>query len=125
MTTERSLPADLDAERATLGSITLNRDAIIPIASWLKSEHFYLEKHHWIYAAARTCYDRGEPPDERTIGAELARRGQLDAVGGYPYLADLSDAVPTSYHVEHYARIVHRCAINRALIVVGGRIAAL
>jgi len=119
------LPADIAAEQATIGAILLNRDAIIPIASWLRPEHMYSEKHHQIYAACLACYARGEPPDTRTIGAELARRNQLDSIGGYPYLGELPDSVPTSYHVEHYARIVHRCAVNRNLISVGGRIAAI
>ena len=125
MPTDHPLPADIDAERATLGSILLNREAIVPIAPWLKPEHFYLEKHAWIYTAMLACYDRQQPPDIRLVAAELTSRGRLDAVGGYPYLADLSDAVPTSYHVEHYARIVERCAVGRAIIAAGARIAAL
>lgn len=125
MMTERSLPADLDAERATLGSIILNRDAITPVAPWLKPEAFYLEKHNWIYAAALTLYDRGVPPDLRLLSAELARRDRLDAIGGIVYLSDLVDAVPTSYHVEYYARLVANAAMNRDLIVVGGEIAGI
>lgn len=125
MTHDHPLPYDLDAEAATLGALLLNREAIIPIAAWLRPEAFYLEKHAWVYAAALACYDRGEPPDIRTVAAELTRRGQLEQIGGLPYLAELTDSVPTSYHVEYYARTVERTATLRAIIVAGGRIAAI
>lgn len=120
-----ALPADIAAESATLGAILLNREAIIQIAAWLAPTAFYLEKHAWVYAAALACYDRGEPPDIRTVAAELIRRGQLDQVGDLPYLAELVDACPVPYHVEYYARTVERTAILRAIIVAGGRIAAI
>jgi replicative DNA helicase len=125
MTSEKTLPADIEAERATLGSILLNREAIIAVAPWLKPEHCYLEKHAWIYTAMLACYSRREPPDTRLVSAELRRAGRLDPVGGIPYLSELVDAVPTSYHIEYYARIVERTALLRALIVAGGRIAAI
>ena len=122
---EKSLPANLDAERATLGSILLNREAIVAIAPWLPTTAFYLEKHAWIYEAMLACYNARVPPDTRTVSDELRRQDRLDPIGGIPYLAELVDAVPTSYHVEYYARIVERTALLRQLIIAGGRIAAL
>jgi replicative DNA helicase len=122
---EKTLPANIEAERATLGSILLNRDAIIAIAPWLLSDYFYLEKHNWIYEAMLTCYNARIPPDTRTVSEELRRRDRLDPIGGIPYLSELVDAVPTSYHVEYYARIVERTALLRQLIGAGGKIAAL
>lgn len=122
---EKALPANIEAERATLGSILLNREAIIAIAPWLAAEYFYLEKHAWIYEAMLACYNARIPPDTRTVSEELRRRDRLEAVGGIPYLSELVDAVPTSYHVEYYARIVERTALLRKLIVAGGKIAAL
>jgi replicative DNA helicase len=122
---EKSLPANIDAERATLGSILLNRDAIVAIAPWLPTAAFYLEKHAWIYEAMLACYNARVPPDTRTVSDELRRQDRLDTIGGIPYLAELVDAVPTSYHIEYYARIVERTALLRQLIIAGGRIAAL
>ena len=59
------LPQNLEAECATLGSILMNREAIIPIAPWLKPAHFALEKHAQIYTAALACYTNRTPPDVR------------------------------------------------------------
>jgi replicative DNA helicase len=123
--THPELPHNIEAEKATLGSILLNREAIVAVAPWLQAEYFYMERHAQIYEAMLACYNARIPPDTRTISEELRRRDRLDAVGGIPYLSDLVDTVPTSYHVEYYARIVERTALLRKLIGAGGKIAAL
>ncbi|NBU63683.1 MAG: replicative DNA helicase [Chloroflexia bacterium] len=123
--TQPTLPSNVDAERATLGSVLLNRDALAAIAAWLKPEYFYLERHNQIYEAMLTCFNNRVPPDTRTVSEELRRRGHLEQVGGVIYLAELVEGVPTSYHVEFYARIVERTAILRRLINTGAQIAAL
>lgn len=120
-----ALPASLEAERAVLGSVLMNRQAIVPIAPWFRAEFFYAERHRWIYEAMLACYSRRTPPDTRLVLEELRAQGRLDEVGGLAYLSDLVDGVPTSYHVEHYARAVEQAAVRRALIAVGGKIAAL
>ncbi|HEY1016144.1 MAG TPA: replicative DNA helicase [Herpetosiphonaceae bacterium] len=122
---EKSLPADINAERATLGSILLDRDAIIPVAPWLFSEYFYMEKHGWIYEAQLACYNRRVPPDLVNVTDELRRRERLDTIGGVAYLIELSNSVPTAVHIEYYGRIVERTALMRKLIIAGGKIAAL
>jgi replicative DNA helicase len=55
---DRSIPANIEAEAAVLGSILLDRDAIIAVAPVLTAEHFYLERHQMIYAAALACYQQ-------------------------------------------------------------------
>ncbi len=122
---ERALPADINAERAMLGSVLLERDAIIVVAPWLGADYFYLEKHAWIYEAMLACYNRRVPPDISTVADELRRHERLDQIGGIIYLAELSAEVPTAVHVEYYARIVERTALMRRLIEAGGKITAL
>ncbi len=123
--THPELPHNLEAEKATLGSILLNREAIVAVAPWLQSEYYYMERHGQIYEAMLACYNARIPPDTRTVSEELRRRDRLDGVGGVRYLSELVDSVPTSYHVEYYARIVERTALLRQLIRAGGKIAAL
>lgn len=123
MTTERSFPHDVDAERATLGAILLRRDALVALAPWLQPAHFYLERHAAIYQAMLACYSKRTPPDIRMVASQLGEG--LDAVGGLTYLADLTDATPTSYHAEHYARVVARHALKRSVIAAAGKIAAV
>jgi replicative DNA helicase len=123
--THPELPQNIEAEKATLGSILLNREAIVAVAPWLLAEYFYMDRHAQIYEAMLACYNARIPPDTRTVSEELRRRERLDSIGGVPYLSDLVDTVPTSYHVEYYARIVERTALLRQLINAGGKIAAL
>ena len=122
---EKQLPSNLDAERATLGSVLMDRDAIIAVAAWLAPDHFYLEKHRWIFEAMLACYARRVPPDLQTIADDLRRTSRLAEVGDLAFLVELSNSVPTAYHVEYYARIVERTAVLRRLIQAGGKIAAL
>lgn len=124
-TGDRTVPFDLQSERATLGSILLEREAIIAVSPWLPSAYFYLEKHSIIYDAMLACYNRREPPDLATVSAELRRREKLDLIGGLAYLGELAAEVPTAVHVEYYAKTVERTAVLRRLIEAGGKIAAI
>lgn len=122
---EKSLPHNNEAERATLGAIFLDREAIVPIAAWLLPEHFYTQKHAWIFEAQLACYNQRVPPDLTTVADQLRKTERLDEIGGVPALIDLSNSVPTAFHVEYYAKIVERTAVLRRLIQAGGKIAAL
>jgi replicative DNA helicase len=115
----------MEAEEALLGSILIDPDAIIRVATILKPEDFYREKHGWIYETALNLHERREPIDFLTICDELEHRGQLDQVGGPAFITTLVNAVPTSIHAEHYAQIVERAATRRRLIEAAGQIAAL
>ncbi len=124
-TTERLVPANIEAEEAVLGSILIDPDAIIKIAPTLHADDFYLEKHRWIYQAALDLHERRLPADFVTLCDEMERRNQLQEVGGPAYITELVNAVPTAIHVEYYAGIVERTAILRRLISAAGQIAQL
>ncbi len=123
--TDPNMPTSIESERAVLGAILLNREAIVAVADTLRAEHFYLERHRQIYAAALAVFQTRTPPDLRTLEEELRRRGQLDQVGGIVYLMDLTDATPTSAHIGYYALDMLKTATRRRLLMAGGRIAAL
>jgi replicative DNA helicase len=125
MTLHPELPQNIEAERATLASLITNRDAIALIAHWCTADLFYLERHGFIYTAIHSLFSRRIPPDLRTLTDELRRRDWLDLVGGLDYLIGLSDELPTSYHVEFYAKEVQRCAVLRKLVTASTQIAAI
>ncbi len=123
---ERTLPPqNIEAEQSVLGSLLIDPDAIIKIASFMQAEDFYREIHQMIYGAIVSLHERREPADMITVVDELERREQIETVGGAAYLTSLINNVPTSIHVEHYARIVERTSIMRRLIAAAGEIAAL
>lgn len=125
MTLERLPPQNIEAEQSVLGSLLIDPNAIIAVASFLRPEDFYRETHRDIFAAMLALHERREPVDLLTVCDELERRQQLAAVGGAAYLTSLINMVPTSIHVEHYGRIVERTAVLRRLIDAAGKIAAL
>ena len=124
-TPAKLLPQNIEAEEAVLGSLLIDPDAIIRIATFLQPEDFYVQRHGWIYAAVRELHERREPADLVTLTDELERRDQLGQIGGPAFLTSLINATPTSIHVEYYARIVERTAILRRLIDAATQIAKL
>ena len=79
-TPTKGIPANLEAERAVLGSLLIDPDAIIKVASFLRAEDFYRERHAWLYEAMMALHDRREPLDFVTVVDELERRGHLKPV---------------------------------------------
>ena len=77
-----------------------------------------------IHDAIIDLYGRGEPADPVTVAAELQRRGELQRVGGAPYLHTLSANVPIAANAGYYAEIVREKAILRRLVDAGTKIVA-
>jgi replicative DNA helicase len=122
---ERLPPHNIDAEQSLLGSLLLDRDAIIRVAAFVKPEDFYVPANGTIYRAILDLYNRREPTDFVTLSDELGRRDHLELVGGIAYLTALLNAVPTAVHVEYYGRIVERTATLRRLIDAGSLIVGI
>ncbi len=112
----RSAPWSNDAEQAVLGAMLLDQDAALSGAQLLTDEMFYKEAHRRLYRAMVALTERRTVIDHITLRDELTRRGELESVGGYDYIAELADVVPTAANVEYHARIVREKAILRRLI---------
>jgi len=122
---DKTIPANPEAEEAVLGSLLIDPDAVIKIASFLEADDFYREKNGWIYQAILDLHEKREPADFVTLVDELERRNILQEVGGAAYITSVINGVPSAVYVEHYARIVERTATLRRLIGAAGQIAAL
>ncbi len=125
VTPNKLLPQNIEAEEAVLGSLLIDPDAIIRVATFLQPADFYVQRHGLVYQAIFDLHERREPADLVTLTDELERRGQLAEIGGPAFLTGLINATPTSIHVEYYARIVERTAVLRRLIDAAGQIAKL
>ena len=99
-------PQDLDAERALLASVFLANDFFPEAAPIIAPQMFYLEAHQQIWTAIADLIASGTPADSITLPAELTRRGQYAAVGGEPYLVQITDCVTPGAYAGHYAKIV-------------------
>jgi replicative DNA helicase len=125
VTAARLPPQNIEAEQSVLGSLLIEPDAIVKVASSLRPEDFYRETHGLIYSAIEDLHERRQPADFVTLCDELERRGKLEQVGGPAYLTSLISVVPTAAHVEHYGRIVEHTSLLRRLISAATEISAM
>ncbi len=119
---EKVPPQNLEAERAILGAVMIDGDAMMNVTDILRPDHFYKEAHKEIFDAALTLYQDGEPVDLVTVGELLKRRKTLEAAGGRAYLGELTGAVVSTANVEQYARIVEEKSVLRSLIKASSEI---
>ncbi len=109
-------PQNLEAEQSVLGSLMLNKDAVIKIADLITPEDFYEDKHKVIYQAILRLYDERSSIDVLTVSNKLEEGASLEKTGGISYLTTLVNVVPSAAHVVHYAQIVRRKGTLRRLI---------
>jgi replicative DNA helicase len=109
-------PQNVDAEISLLGSILIEDDVITSIADRISSEDFYDKRHGLIYNAMLRLYEKHQPVDLLTLSNSLRDSDELETIGGSSYLTELTNAVPTAAHAEHYAEIVAEKAMRRKLI---------
>ncbi len=110
-------PQNIEAEQSLLGSLLIDKDSIIRVSEVLHASNFYrTAQHSPIYEAVQNLFERREPIDLVTVTEELKRNGFYDKIGGSAYLTTLVNVVPTSAHIEHYAKIIKEHAIRRTLI---------
>lgn len=118
-------PHNLEAEQSVLGSLMLDKDAVIKIADLLKVGDFYKSDHNLIYETMLELYEEREPIDVLSLSNKLTEKGKLEKVGGSGYLASLVNTVPTAANVVHYAKVVQKKSTLRRLIKASSEIVEL
>jgi replicative DNA helicase len=109
-------PQNIEAEQSVLGSLLIDKDAIIKIADTISPEDFYRDDHAIIFNAILALFEKRSPIDLVTLTDYLEKSKKLKDVGGASYLATLVNFVPSAAHVKRYAEIVHTKATLRRLI---------
>lgn len=113
---QRIPPNNIEAEQSVLGAMLLDKEAISAATEFISGDDFYREVHKEIFDAIVDIYNKGEPVDLITLTEKLKTRNTLEAVGGITFLTNLMDAVPTTYNVKYYAKIVEDKSLLRKLI---------
>jgi len=125
MNDHRIPPQNLEAEQSLLGSLLIDKEAMIRVADKVQPEDFYSESNRLIFDTMIDLYDRHDPIDVLALGNRLEEKGKLQQVGGRAYLVELSNMVPTSAHVVHYSEIVQKKATLRRLLDASAQITRL
>ena len=106
-----------ELEEAVIGACLIEQEALPLIADKLRPEMFYDDHHQLIFAALMAMYHAGKKIDILTVKEELARRGNLDAIGGPYAIVQLSSKVASSAHIEYHAQIIHQKYLAREMVV--------
>ncbi len=126
LSSEKVPPQNLEAERAVLGAMLLEKEAIPKVLQIItNSDSFYSEMHRLIYEGIVSLFNKNKPVDVVALREEFRKKGKLKKVGGAAYLADLVNSVPTISNVDYYAQIVKEKQILRDLLRVSDSISSL
>ncbi len=109
-------PQNLEAEQAVLGAVLLENSALTKALDHIAAEDFYRESHRKIFASMLDLFDKDEAVDLVTLTDQLKSKGELEAVGGQSYLAELASMVPTAANIRYHAKIVSEKALLRYLL---------
>lgn len=123
--TLRIPPHNLEAEKSVIGSIMIEKNALLKIADLIYPEDFYYDVHGIIYGGMLELFAKRSPIDLLTVQNWLKDNGKLDEVGGQSYLEELCNEVLTASHVYQYALIVKQKSTLRKLITAGTNVASL
>ncbi|MDR0428272.1 MAG: replicative DNA helicase [Dysgonamonadaceae bacterium] len=121
--TGRIQPQARELEEAILGALMIEKDAYSIINDILYSDSFYDKSHELIFLAIQSLALQQKPIDMLTVVEQLRKTGDLEAVGGVSYIAQLSQKVVSSAHLEYHARIVAQKALARNLISFSSMVA--
>lgn len=118
-------PQNLEAEKAVVGGVLIDKDAIIKVAEFLEPKHFYDEKHRIIYETVVELFEDREPIDIVTVPDRLKKKGELKKVGGIAYVTELLNETPSASNIESHGRLIRDAFIRRKLIQVAGELGEL
>ena len=116
-------PHSIEAEQSVLGGLMLDNERWDDVAERVVAEDFYTRPHRHIFTEMARLQESGSPIDLITLAESLERQGQLDSVGGFAYLAELSKNTPSAANISAYADIVRERAVVREMISVANEIA--
>lgn len=112
----RTQPQDILAEQSVLGAIFLDESKLVYVREYIEPADFFKYANRLIFQAMIDLSDRGDVIDATTMRAILEAQGDLENIGGFSYLVEVVNAVPTSSNAEYYAKIVADMAMRRRFI---------
>ncbi|NLY48761.1 MAG: replicative DNA helicase [Clostridiales bacterium] len=115
---KKILPHSMEAEQAVIGSMIMDKDAILVASEIISSSDFYEQQHGILFDAMLDLYNEGKPVDLVTLQNKLKEKDVPPQISSLEYIGDIVAAVPTSANVKYYAQIVRDKAVLRRLIKV-------
>jgi replicative DNA helicase len=120
----KEIPSNLVAEQSVLGSMFLSTFALQKACDALQPESFYYDKNAKIFSVMQELNNKKVPIDSTTLTSELKNKEIFNEVGGFDYLSEIFNIVPTAANVDQYIKLVEETALQRRLIEVTTSIAS-
>lgn len=115
---KKILPHSAEAEQSVIGSMIMDKDAIIAASELITGEDFYEQQYTILFDAMVELFTEGKPVDLVTLQDRLKEKDVPPQVCSLEFIRDLVTSVPTSANVKYYAQIVRDKAVLRRLIKV-------
>ncbi|WP_368875525.1 replicative DNA helicase [Proteus mirabilis] len=116
-------PHSLEAEQSVLGGLMIDNERWDNVSERVTADDFYSRPHRTVFAQMQRLLELGKPIDLITLSEALEQNAELESVGGFAYLAELSKNTPSAANINAYADIVRERAVVRDMIKVANEIA--
>ncbi|MGB9096374.1 replicative DNA helicase [Erwinia sp.] len=116
-------PHSLEAEQSVLGGLMLDNERWDNVSERVVALDFFSRPHRMIFSEMQRLLELGKPIDLITLSESLETKSELNLVGGFAYLAELSKNTPSAANIGAYADIVRERAVVREMISVANEIA--
>lgn len=113
---KRVLPHSLEAEQSVIGSMIMDREAIVVASELICGEDFYNKSYGVLFDSMVELNDQGQPVDLVTLQNRLKEKDVPPEISSLEFIRDLITAVPTSANIKYYTNIVAEKAMLRRLI---------
>ena len=113
---KRVLPHSMEAEQSVIGSMIMDREAIVVASEMISGDDFYNKSYSVLFDSMVELNDQGQPVDVVTLQNRLKEKDVPPEVASLEFIRDLITAVPTSANIKYYATIVSEKAVLRKLI---------
>ena len=115
---KKILPHSLEAEQSVIGSMIMDKDAILVASEVINSSDFYEQQHGILFDTMLDLFNEGKPVDLVTLQNRLKEKDVPPQLSSLEFIRDLVSSVPTSANVKYYAQIVRDKSVLRRLIKV-------
>ena len=113
---KRIMPNSLEAEQSVIGSMIMDRDAIITATEMLHKDDFYHQQYGVLFEAMNELFAANLPVDLVTLQNKLKEKDVPNEISSLEFVRELLNAVPTSANIKYYSKIVKDNAVKRRLI---------
>ncbi len=119
----RVLPHSVEAEQSVIGSMLMDKEAIVVASEIVRAEDFYQSQYSIMFESMVELFNEGQPVDLVTLQNRLKEKAVPPEISSLDFVGELIASVPTSANVKYYAEIVYEKSILRNLIKVNEDIA--